>query len=66
MMPLSKRNAETADAAIRELNAKLHEGLEVIARQQATLSMLVQRMTQVEAVMLAYQANLKGRGPTVT
>jgi uncharacterized coiled-coil protein SlyX len=65
MLPLSERNAETADAAIREMNKKLYEGLGVISLQQATLSMLVERVGKLEQLLNVKKMELTGLGPSV-
>ena len=65
LLPLNARNAETAEAAIRELTAKVFEGLGVIAKQQATLTMLVERVGKLEVLLSVDKMQLTGRGPTV-
>ena len=65
LLPLNARNAETAEAAIRELTVKVFEGLEVIAKQQATLSMLVERVGKLEVLLSVDKMQLTGLGPTV-
>jgi len=65
LQPLSKRNAETVEVALREMNTKLHEGLSVIIAQRNTIADLVARVNVLEQYMNAYRANLVGRGPTV-
>jgi hypothetical protein len=65
LLPLSERNAETAAIAIREIERKLHEGLEVIVRQQATLSMLVQKVGLLEQLLNVQKMQMTGLGPSV-
>ena len=65
MLPLSERNAETASYAIREMDKKLHEGLEIIARQQATITMLVNRVGILEQALNIQKMDLVGLGPSV-
>ena len=65
LLPLSKRNAETANMAIRELNEKVHAGLEAIVQQQGTLQMLIERVGKLETALQLKKMNLTGLGPTI-
>jgi len=63
--PLGKRNAETAEVALKEMNKKLFEGLAIIAAQQKTVSDLVERVGKLENTLNMEKMNLTGLGPTV-
>jgi hypothetical protein len=62
---LSRRNAETATAAIFRFEKLLHEGLSVISAQQNTLRMLLDRVSQLENALNIEKMKLTGLGPTV-
>lgn len=66
LLPLSKRNAETADIAIRELAAKVYQAMTVIAKQQDTLVMLMDRVAKLETALSLSKMNLTGLGPTIS
>ena len=65
LKPLSERNAETAAIALAEMNTKLHEGLMVIAKQQATLSMLCEKVGLLEQLLNVQKMQMTGLGPSV-
>ena len=65
MLPLSRRNAETADAAIRRLTEQVHAGLSTILKQEGTLSMLLARVDKLELALKVRELKLTGLGPTV-
>jgi len=62
---LSRRNAETASAAIKRMDKELREGLTIIAKQQNTLRMLLDRVGQLENALNLERMKLTGLGPTV-
>ena len=64
LKPLGNRNAETAEKAIKDLYKKVYEALEVVQLQQKTISMLVERVGQLENALNLQKMNLTGLGPT--
>lgn len=65
LKPLSERNAEIAAEALASLTEKVHHALDVVALQQKTLSMLVEKVGVLEQLLNVQKMQLTGLGPSV-
>lgn len=65
MEPLTVRNAETVESALKDVYARLYEALGVIKLQQAMLSNLAARLNVMEQQQNIQKAQMTGLGPTV-
>lgn len=65
LLPLNERNAVSASMAITDMQTKLHEGLSIIADNQGTISMLLDRVAKLETALSIQDMNLVGLGPSV-
>lgn len=62
---MSRRNAETTNEALTRMDKILHEGLEIIQKQQATLQMHEVKLGELQNALNIHKAGLVGRGPSV-
>jgi hypothetical protein len=62
---LNKKNTLAAQQAIAELNERLYKETERVTSLHATVSVLMERMNQLEQLVRVQKAMMQGTGPSV-
>jgi len=62
---LSEKNALAIGLSLAEMQTKMFECLDVVARQQGTITMLLQRVAKLEQMEQLRKINMTGLGPSV-
>jgi len=62
---LSEKNAQAIGLSLAEMQTKMYECLDVVSRQQGTITMLLSRVAKLEQMEQLRKIQMTGLGPSV-